>query len=248
MELLPKETLAQRFSQNSYLTTFTVPEEFRPSKEVLNLYIEAAKRAESTIKIFGKEIKPKRDFLALDSYNFSRSLHEGRKIEDGGWVEKILSFLNEEFRRKDDPVFNGTLVNVYTPDAAIGMHSDNEKDLFPNSSVVGISFYVGHEGPSQCYERIIKFSKKKEEKKSKKEEALPLPKTKKENVEYPPRKRAQAFLPILKNSFADSFNLKLENNKGYIMRGAFQKELTHKIDPEKRKNGIRISFTFRCFK
>jgi len=243
MELLAKETLAQRFSQNSYLTTFKLPEEILPSKEILNLYIEAAKRAESTIKIFGKDIKPKRDFLALDSYNFSRETHEGHKIEDGGWIEKILSFLNKELQKEGDPEFNATLINVYTPDSGIGLHSDDERDLFPNSPVVGISFYVGEEGFPNSYERTIKFTKKKEKNMKREEEGVP----KKESVDKPPRKRAQPSLPILKNSFAESFNLKLEKNKGYVMRGAFQKEINHRIDPEKRKCGTRISFTIRCF-
>jgi hypothetical protein len=238
MEKNQKETLAQRFSPNSYLTTFEVPKEYIPSKETLELYIEVAKKAESTIKIFGG-IKPKRDFFAVDSYNFSGSTHKGIKIEDGGWREKFIDFLNKEIRKEGDPEFNATLVNVYTPDSGIGKHSDSEKDLVENSPVVGVSFYVGEEGPANDFERTIKFTKKKD--------SSGICKSKKEKVKVP-RKKNIHFLPIKKEEYADSFNLKLGKNRGYVMRGKFQKEVEHRIDPEHKKNGKRISFTFRCFK
>ena len=92
-----------------------------------------------TIIVCGKEIKTPRFFQNYgESYNFSGVNHKSLAITPT--LQKYLDYVNE--LNQDKPYnFNQILVNWYRDGTDyIGYHSDDEKQLIPNTSIYCFSF------------------------------------------------------------------------------------------------------------
>jgi len=90
-----------------------------------------------TVKIYGKDIKtPRWQQTYGKDYKFSGINHEALPITD-----PYLQKLNEWVNNNSGLLFNQLLINWYQDgNHYIGKHSDNEKQLVPNSPIYSFSF------------------------------------------------------------------------------------------------------------
>ncbi len=113
--------------------------------------------------------------------------------------------------------FNFCLVNIYTPDAYLGYHSDDEKDMVENSTVGSLSF-----GAERDF--------------------LLKPKSR---FSGSPEKRSQASKGSEFKKSGDVTKILLENGSLVTMEGSCQQVYKHSIPKRANVSGIRVNLTFR---
>jgi alkylated DNA repair dioxygenase AlkB len=99
----------------------------------------------SHIKIYGKTILIPRKQVAYGdvgtSYTFSGTIVKAKNWHDGSVISKIFLSLRDRLAKQFGIPFNFVLINRYNDgNEYIGYHSDDEKDLDKNPSIVGITF------------------------------------------------------------------------------------------------------------
>lgn len=124
----------------SYTEEF-LPNEFKDEKTTFRKYImkDLLWETDPTIVVFGKEVRLPREQTAYGDSGLSYR-YSGKTLHCLEWtptLRKIKDYINEKFDLK----LNFVLVNYYKDgNSYIGYHSDDEKDLDPESPIVSLSF------------------------------------------------------------------------------------------------------------
>ena len=120
----------------------------------LNTHLIYNSKEKSSIFIHGKYVQIPREQVA---YGDSGTFYEfsGNKVTTKRWnsdnVGKLLLVLKNKVEIQTGRVFNFVLVNKYKDgNSYIGYHSDDERNLYPKSSIVGISLGGCREFQLKC--------------------------------------------------------------------------------------------------
>ena len=117
----------------SYIDYFTLPEAYTID---FNYLVKLQPETQHEIKIFGKTQKVPRYQQAYGKdYIFSNAVSHALPVPDK--LKPLMDYFSEMYNCN----FNALLINWY-PDGQyyIGMHSDNEKQIVPESPIITVSF------------------------------------------------------------------------------------------------------------
>ena len=139
MELFPKEININILTKDGvvlYSPSFITESE---CKYYIDKLIKTIEWENEVINLFGREIIMKRQiaFYADDeiTYTYSKNEKIGKK-----WNEVLISLKNK-VEAKTKIKYNACLLNLYHDGTdGMGWHSDNEKEIIENSSIVSLSF------------------------------------------------------------------------------------------------------------
>lgn len=139
MELFPKETILNILPNDGVVLYSPSFIEEKECKNYIEKLFKTIEWENEVINLYGKEIILNRKiaFYADDdiSYTYSKNEKIGKK-----WNEVLIS-LKKEVEDKTKTNFNACLINLYHDgNDGMGWHSDNEKDIIQNSSIVSVSF------------------------------------------------------------------------------------------------------------
>lgn len=129
----------------SYVETFALPIEIASAFDLNNL-ISLQPTEQHEIFIFGKQTKiPRYQQAYGKDYKFSNTVSKALPIPD--IFNNLISYFNTRYNVN----FNMMLVNWY-PNGSyyIGMHSDDEKQIIPNTPIVTVSFGATRKFVIEC--------------------------------------------------------------------------------------------------
>jgi alkylated DNA repair dioxygenase AlkB len=112
-----------------------------PAEQISNYYFELFNKIsweQEIVMMFGKEITPKRKVAfysdPLISYTYSGKIKIGLT-----WSKELLA-LKEIVESFTNVKYNACLLNLYhNGDEGMGWHSDDEKEIIPESSIASLS-------------------------------------------------------------------------------------------------------------
>ena len=139
MELFPKETILNILPSDGVVLYSPSFIEEKECKNYIEKLFKTIEWENEVINLYGKEIIINRKiaFYADDniSYTYSKNEKIGKK-----WNEVLIS-LKKKVEDKTKTNFNACLINLYHDgNDGMGWHSDNEKEIIQNSSIVSVSF------------------------------------------------------------------------------------------------------------
>lgn len=139
MELFPKETILNILPNDGVVLYSPSFIEEKECKNYIEKLFKTIEWENEVINLYGKEIIMNRKiaFYADDdiSYTYSKNEKIGKK-----WNEVLIS-LKKKVEDKTKTNFNACLINLYHDgNDGMGWHSDNEKEIIQNSSIVSVSF------------------------------------------------------------------------------------------------------------
>lgn len=111
----------------------------RIQEETIDSILEISNPKQEEIQIYGKKCNTPRLYSVLTeegvSYKFSGNNHTGESFS-----KEILE-IKEQIEQIVEDKYNLCLINLYRDGKDyIGYHSDNEKDIVPQSSIASVSF------------------------------------------------------------------------------------------------------------
>jgi alkylated DNA repair dioxygenase AlkB len=139
MELFPKETNINILPNDGVVLYSPKFIEETECKTYIEKLFNTIEWENEVINLFGKEIIMNRKiaFYADNDINYTYSKNEkiGKK-----WNEVLISLKNK-VEAKTKIKYNACLLNLYHDGTdGMGWHSDNEKEIIENSSIVSLSF------------------------------------------------------------------------------------------------------------
>jgi alkylated DNA repair dioxygenase AlkB len=139
MELFPKETNINILPNDGVVLYSPKFIEEAECKTYIEKLFNTIEWENEIINLFGKEIIMNRQiaFYADDeiTYTYSKNQKIGKK-----WNEVLISLKNK-VEAKTKINYNACLLNLYHDGTdGMGWHSDNEKEIIENSSIVSLSF------------------------------------------------------------------------------------------------------------
>jgi alkylated DNA repair dioxygenase AlkB len=124
---------------SSILYCEKLPAEICMPKDVFEEIVRQCPKERNRVVVFGKEFYPERRFESFGrDYNFSG---EGHAPPDDKSLHPFIEKLRQWVDSHSGKTYQQTLVNWYLDGkAGIGKHSDDEKQLVPNSDIYSFSF------------------------------------------------------------------------------------------------------------
>lgn len=114
----------------------TIPDNIRIDKEEFERLWNLHPSEKGIVNVFGPKETPRWQQSFGRDYTFSKTEHKALPITDP-YLVKILDWV----RLHSGLPYNGILLNWYQDGSHhIGAHSDDERDLVPNSSIYSFSF------------------------------------------------------------------------------------------------------------
>jgi alkylated DNA repair dioxygenase AlkB len=116
---------------------------YKPSSsEVFDTVWNSHPKEYKTIKMYGKDVLIPRYQLSYGhGYNYSGTLSESVKETDV--ILEMKNYLNSILKKvPNHPLFNMCLCNWYEPSHYIGPHSDDTRQLYPDSPIASVSWGV----------------------------------------------------------------------------------------------------------
>lgn len=119
-----------------YVEYFDLPPELTLTEDKINTLIKMRPQEEQFVKVYGKEHQIPRSHEAFGmDYKFSGTVCKSKPIP--GIFKPIRKYLAKKYKVD----FDGILVNWYANGKEyIGFHSDDERQIVPNTPVVAVSF------------------------------------------------------------------------------------------------------------
>ena len=135
----------KELSADSFMCSGFLPENVVPNFKIL---MESRPPERGIVKMYGKLLKtPRYTGHYLRGYYYSETFHPAEPLP--GCLLPLLNWANEKMSTKvwnlakDDNIykFNGVLTNFYmNGEQYIGTHSDDERQLVPNTPILSCSF------------------------------------------------------------------------------------------------------------